>query len=419
MTDLHQVQRLRIRPGPGERGAAGARMFTEVAHRLLARELDEALRGLVGDDEVVEVAGVRVRLAVDPHEADERTLAVLWAGLIRAEVERALASSSSAKPQQPDDDARTPARLDADRPDAPATRAAELAAVLAGLLVGATLGPADLRSLAVRATDDAVTVEALALVPGAQRRAALDLLRAAGAAPAATLLRSLDLPTGDDTDVVSPQAGAPDKGSADTRTGIQRASGDGSPAEEPPVAGIGSRPDHRGPQHDHGPALTSYGGLVLLHHRLRPLLERATEAAPHHDEVAVRLDVLAALVRPEPDPDGPRPVREDPLVRLLAGDPGWPDRPTPSASGVPVDGRAADDVLRSFAGDLPGFAASTPDFLRFHWIDRRAFLVADEDAVLLRLERRPLDLVLDRLPYPIGALRLPWTPTLLVGWEGA
>ena len=136
---------------------------------------------------------MRVRLAVDPHEADERTLAVLWAGLIRAEVERALASSSSAKPQQPDDDARTPARLDADRPDAPATRAAELAAVLAGLLVGATLGPADLRSLAVRATDDAVTVEALALVPGAQRRAALDLLRAAGAAPAATLLRSLDL----------------------------------------------------------------------------------------------------------------------------------------------------------------------------------------------------------------------------------
>ncbi len=57
--------------------------------------------------------------------------------------------------------------------------------------------------------------------------------------------------------------------------------------------------------------------------------------------------------------------------------------------------------------------------MRFHWIDRRALLVVDEDAVLLRLEHRPLDLVLDRLPYPIGALRLPWTPTLLVGWEGA
>jgi hypothetical protein len=37
--------------------------------------------------------------------------------------------------------------------------------------------------------------------------------------------------------------------------------------------------------------------------------------------------------------------------------------------------------------------------------------------VLLHLGRRPLDLVLDRLPYPTGALRFPWTPTVLVGWE--
>ncbi len=74
--------------------------------------------------------------------------------------------------------------------------------------------PRTFASLAVRATDDAVTVEALALLSRTQRRAALGLLRAVGAAPAAALLRSLETVTGDEPGTFAPRAGNPDESSA-------------------------------------------------------------------------------------------------------------------------------------------------------------------------------------------------------------
>jgi hypothetical protein len=125
---------------------------------------------------------------------------------------------------------------------------------------------------------------------------------------------------------------------------------------------------------------------------------------------------MLALVANAQDPGLARP---DALVRFLAGDPDW-RRPTPAAPAVLADpasaAEAADDALRAFARDLPGFARSTPQFVRDEWVRRSGTLLADGSEVQLHLGRRPLDLVLDRLPYPIGAFRFPWTPTVLVGW---
>lgn len=157
--------------------------------------------------------------------------------------------------------------------------------------------------------------------------------------------------------------------------------------------------------------MSAYGGLALLYVRLRPALERA----PGPDELTARLAVLAHAAAEEPEL-----ALADPLVRLFAGDPDW-RVPRPAAP-VPVDPaviETAAGVLRAFAGDLPGFGGSSPGFVRDEWVTRSAILLEDGPDVLLRLGRRPLDLMLDRLPYPVGVFRFPWTPTVFVGWEAS
>ena len=159
--------------------------------------------------------------------------------------------------------------------------------------------------------------------------------------------------------------------------------------------------------------MSSWGGLVLLHYRLRPYLERAVEAEPDLAAAVVRTAALNLVV-------GDPAVAADPLVALLSERPDWRDvvEPDPFVWRNPTEATdRAERLLRDFAGDLPGFGASSGDFVREQWLRRRALLLEDPPAVLLTLEPRPLDLVLDRLPYPIGALRLPWTPPLVVGWE--
>ncbi|MCD4536369.1 hypothetical protein LRP67_19935 [Nocardioides sp. cx-169] len=412
----HEVRRLRIRPGPGPDGPARARRLTDVAHRLLGRELDRALADVLPVTERrVELPAVRVRIELDPRDLDDEALAVVWAGLVRREVVRLLAGqgrlaagvdvpeapagwSPSAPPALPDPSAVPPAGV----------AVAELADLLRVLSAAARApSPADLRGLRLRTGDEAVVVEAVARLAPRERAPALALLAHTGL----DVARLASLPH---VDPASPLAQGPATGDT-PRPGAAPAAA--TAGQDSSAQGATVEPGGTHPEPGAHPALSSYGGLVLLHHRLRGLLEGAVAAQPDADPVAARLDLLVAVAQERPRPDDVRPARDDPLLRLLAGDPRWSEPDGHPATGVAPEREAAEAVLRRLAGDLPGFAASTPDFVREQWLRRRALVASERDAVLLRLERRPLDLVLDALPYPIGALRLPWTPTLLVGWE--
>jgi hypothetical protein len=145
---------------------------------------------------------------------------------------------------------------------------------------------------------------------------------------------------------------------------------------------------------------TTAGGLVYLYPWLGDLLDGR--------ELRERVWALGAIV----EPDAEQPL-VDPLVRLLAGDDPARD-PEPPLLPDDEDRAAhaadAERLLAGFAALLPGFAGSTPGYLRANVVHRGALLepLADGSHRLL-LEPAPLDPVLERLPYPLAAFRLPWT----------
>lgn len=159
--------------------------------------------------------------------------------------------------------------------------------------------------------------------------------------------------------------------------------------------------------------LTRFGGLVLLYPWLAGHLEAdlpVAAAPPGLDpEAGARMWALAALAGPEPAPAAVL----DPLVRALAGDDpgrelgGWrPDPPEELAALAP----AADDLVRRFAGALPGFEGSSPAYLRREFLVRDGLLEpAPTGGLAVTLEPAPLDLALERLSYPLLPFSLPWT----------
>jgi hypothetical protein len=169
--------------------------------------------------------------------------------------------------------------------------------------------------------------------------------------------------------------------------------------------------------------VTRVAGLVLLYPWLTDLCDEATgrdACADAVEAVAVRRRTLASLA----DPDDPTLV-DDPLVLLLAGaGPAAHALPTPLPD--PAAASAGDAVLHRFAGLLPGFERSSPGFVRTTWLRRRGLLVPTDDGAAERraadpeapidllAERAPLDVILRLLPYPLGLLRLPWSPPLSV-----
>ena len=75
---------------------------------------------------------------------------------------------------------------------------------------------------------------------------------------------------------------------------------------------------------------------------------------------------------------------------------------------------SATRVLAAFAALLPGFEQSTAAFVRQSWIARLGLLDLDREPFLLTAAIHPLDVMLPRLPYPVGLIKLPWSPPLSV-----
>ncbi|MFI7480974.1 contractile injection system tape measure protein [Kocuria sp. M1R5S2] len=412
MTDV-AVDTLRLR-GPA------ARRLARVAATVLPRALERALAD-VGD-----VVVDRVVVALDVADHDDETLAVLWADAVRAGV---LAAGPGAPSRSGDRDGRGRREAPGARPPADRARAARGRADPAAAARDWLASPEPGRRLppALLALGDPRTAAAVReRLPAAEwtlllRRlaAALDLPTpgsgaAEGSAPA---------PPGP-PGPVDPVRGDPVRG--DPAHGHARgpARPEGQPPPEAPGAGgaaerevltrlalLAELADEDGG--DLPPAgLTRAAGLVLLYPWLGDHCRRAEDLHPDLDPVDVREAALAAVV----DPDDPA-AADDPLVRLLAGrpDPLQPLRRTrvPLPALAEVAGSAA-GVLASFAALLPGFERSSEVFVRHSWIARSGVLDTDRDPVLLTAATHPLDVLLPLLPYPVGLLKLPWSPPLTV-----
>ncbi|MEX5301247.1 contractile injection system tape measure protein [Kocuria sabuli] len=388
-----------------------------MAATVLPRALERALAD-VGD---VTVDRVVVELDVADH--DDETLAVLWADAIRAGVLTAAPAASSG-PGSQDPPRRSTTASARSHPDSVAAVRAWLApdATARRRLPAALLTLGDLRTAA--AVRDRLPAAEWAQV--SRRLATLLGLSphppppddVGGSAPAlpgpARLLDPVQPGTASPLprppEPVQPDATSPTRPL--TSPAPEAATG---PEPERDVLALLAALAELMEVDDGGlplDGLTRAAGLVLLYPWLGDHCRRAEDLHPGLDPLDVREAALGAVV----DPDDPV-AADDPLVRLLAGrpDPLEPARrtrvPLPA---LPEVAASAATVLASFAAQLPGFERSTESFVRHSWITRLGVLDNDRDPPLLTAAAHPLDVLLPLLPYPVGLLKLPWSPPLTV-----
>jgi hypothetical protein len=166
------------------------------------------------------------------------------------------------------------------------------------------------------------------------------------------------------------------------------------------------------------PRDTPFGGLFLLLPQLDAVPANDPEPAAAGTANLLRFAVLAACA----GDDAAASVFLDPVWRDLFGVPprfllsefdDWAtglSGPAEAAESGPLARFAAASaaVLSGFAGTLPGFAASSPDYLRRNFLNCRARVTFAADAIEVELARPPLDLVLGITGMMRERLDLPW-----------
>jgi hypothetical protein len=413
------VGRLRIacRAGPGRRSDALAlrRRLERVSRTELPRALERRARGWRD----ATVGPVAVAFDFDPLAYDDVTLAVLWADRIGRAVERAARSvgttvqvgahaGSTATPPTPPAALTTRADWTAALARALSGETAALAEVAAALeapaeraAVLAALGPGQAGVLAARFEALAARIEAgLAGDPAASEPVASPGPERAEPAVAEGERFGTSSEAREGRRPVS---------SRELRAAAARLREAGV---EPRAGAPRDRTEEPARERAPRPLVLATGcaGVVLPYPWLPRLLDDAVEARPDVDPVAVRRLALAAVVA-EPG------AEDDPLVRLLAGD----DPTEPPGALLPYPetaAAAAEELLRRFAGSLPGFERSTPGYLRRELIVRPGAVELDREPIRVVLAPAPLDVMLRMLPYPLGMFRLPWTDPLTIRLEG-
>ncbi len=77
-----------------------------------------------------------------------------------------------------------------------------------------------------------------------------------------------------------------------------------------------------------------------------------------------------------------------------------------------------DDLLVAITQQWPGLENSTIDSLRVSFLIRDGKLEETEESIHLRVEQKGFDVLLDRIPWNIGIIKLSWMPELLkVEWR--
>ncbi|MDT7844923.1 contractile injection system tape measure protein [Streptomyces justiciae] len=438
MTDI-VVDRLSIRGPAGRRLAA-----------IAARSLPAALEEALGDLEDVELGRLHVRIELDVRGYDDRTVAVLWADAVRrSAIEAGAGIAVRRKPRpEPDGDGRSRAADGSGeppvRPETARAPGGEGGAASDDGVVEEAVSAA-LSWLGAGAPPSAVPVAVLRAAEPGVARAVLE--RLGPAAGGSLVARFEDLrrpgtpaPARPSTPAGGPDAEASAGAPAPSPRADDRAAGRPShTASAPPgpdatapdlsmslalsaeplraLAALASAPGTTvGLRH-----VTRVAGLLLLYPWLRDLCREWVTGAGGSDAegsdpvvVDLRRRALARLA----DPADPALV-DDPLVLLLAGAPlaGEP-RPLEADEGPDAATEAAAErVLRGFAALLPGFGGSSPEFVRSAWLRRDGLIEAEGPVVRIAARALPLDLLLPSLPYPLGLVRLPWTPPMALAWH--
>lgn len=156
-------------------------------------------------------------------------------------------------------------------------------------------------------------------------------------------------------------------------------------------------------------------GLVLLHPFLPALFEARGLAAHGRfiDDAAWQHAIhLAAFLA-----TGERSPREPELVmaKLLCG---WPlDETVASATLGDADAAEGEALLRAAIAHWTALGQASPTALRETFLLRPGRLGRSAEGWRLEVERRGTDVLLDRLPWGLGAVRLPWMRRpLFVDW---
>jgi hypothetical protein len=155
-------------------------------------------------------------------------------------------------------------------------------------------------------------------------------------------------------------------------------------------------------------------GLVLLHPFLPALFERLGVAA---DDVILQPDRALALLHVLATGNTPAPEYRLLVPKLLCGLP--LDEPAPAPIELTKeDLEEAAALLTAVIGHWEALADASPNALRGTFLTRPGKLSIRGGDWLLQLEQRSFDVLLDRLPWSIGAVRLPWMTRLLwVEWR--
>jgi hypothetical protein len=155
-------------------------------------------------------------------------------------------------------------------------------------------------------------------------------------------------------------------------------------------------------------------GIVLLHPFLATLFERLGVAA---EGALLRPDRALGILHFLATGERRAPEHAIVLAKLLCG------LPVEEPCGGPFD--LADDeiaeanaLLDAVIGHWEALGGASPDALRGTFLTRPGKLSRRGEDGLLQVEPQSFDLLLDRLPWGIGAVRLPWMRRMLwVEWR--
>lgn len=155
-------------------------------------------------------------------------------------------------------------------------------------------------------------------------------------------------------------------------------------------------------------------GLVLCQPFLPTLFERLGLLTPDErgvprvqgeDDASRACHLLQYLAEGRLDQDEPRLL----LNKLLAGLP--PSQPVARLhDATPEELAICDDLMRAVAGNWPALSNTTPPVLRETFLQREGRLLRKAESWTLHVQRKTVDVLVDRCPWPFSLVYHPWMP---------